>query len=61
MDPVSGKQLERTSVYTHFEPNIAIIVRQFTPSISLSLASDKFLNSEKKKMKIKSEPYAIYL
>ena len=48
MDAVNGKRLWRMSVCTHFEPNTASIVQKFTPSITLSLASDNFLCSEKK-------------
>ena len=45
-----------TTVCTHFEPNVASICQKFTPSLSLSLASKRILNSEKKKIEIqKSE------
>ena len=55
MEPVNEKPLRRTSVCTHIEPKIASIVQKFTPSVFLSLASDKFLYTEKE-FEIKSEP-----
>ena len=49
IDLFNGQPLWRTLVSTHFEPNIARSVQKFTPSIILSLASERFLYSEKKK------------
>lgn len=62
MDEVNGPPLWRTSISTHFTPNITNIVYKFTPSIFLCVASERRLNSEKEKKKIiKIESRAIGL
>ena len=60
IDLFNGQPLWRMLVSTHFEPNIARSVQKFTPSIILSLASERFLYSEKKNEIQKSELWAIY-
>ena len=49
MDQVNGPPVWRTSISSHLTPNIANIVRKFAPSIFLCVATERRLNSEKKK------------
>lgn len=61
MDQVNGPPLWRTSISSHLTPNIANIVRKFAPSIFLCVATERRLNSEKKKRVLKIESGAIGL
>ena len=57
IDVFNRQPLWRTLVSTHFEPNIARIVHKFTPSMFLSLASERSVYSGKKQLKYKKVSY----